>query len=412
MARKKSLRMKGKPGRGEVVTIKHLLLAALILTLMIAGFQAGASLAPKDGEKIELDIQGNIMDLKDTSPTIDEVVNSRRKVVLFWEQENCAGCKVLRPLVAKAAPEYNDTLFVRVHIDKIYEKNLTYGLMILQEYQVLGTPTLIVYVDGVETGRQVGLFPVTGDQYQALIDFLENSLSKRPLKPRSMDQQNSDGSGGAGVTGVEERSSPLADPLKGLGLGLLAAFAPCSVPMIAAFASREAGRGSRGMGRYVYTLLLIAGVTLTLGFALTALYIASFLFTRINPFAIVVVYAGSFIAVWGLLNLMGKEPMIGGRATSSILFPVMGLQCSLPFLILAMTSIAAEPLNVVATGIAFALGYSLPYVASAYGARQLASRILKATSSPLALRIQGLILLGAGIYLIVETYSLGLVNLG
>jgi len=408
MARKrKSLRMKEKPGRGRAVTIRHLMIAALILTLVIAGYQAVSSIAGKNSlEASASRLNGNLMDLYTTKPSIDELVKDNSKIVLFWEQENCAGCKVLRPLIPKAAEEFPDALFVKIHIDKIYEKDIDYGLSILQEYQVLGTPTIIVYVNGIETGRQVGLFPVVeGSQLDALIKFLRESLSKNP-PGTGMEASNA----GGGDNG--SKLSIIADPVKGLGLGILAAFAPCSIPMIAAFASREAGRGGSVGPRYLTMLAVITGATLTLGFLLTILYIASFTIPYINIFALVIVFAGSFIASWGFTNLLGIEPLVGGKATSSILFPILGLQCSLPFMILAMTSITTSPLNVLATGTAFALGYGSPYVLSAYGARRLASRLVRVSSSPLMLRVQGLILLAAGIYLIVETMGLGIVNLG
>lgn len=402
MARKKGLRL-GREEKARIIRIRHLLLAAGVITLLLAIGQAltqgGGALQAEAGKP-------NVVDLMTPDPPLDEVVKSNEKVVLFWEQKNCAGCKVLRPYIYEVADLYPDVLFVKVHIDELFKRNMDYALKILQDYWVEGTPTLIVYVNGVETGRQVGLFPTSPDvqlgegQYKALVDFLEESLSKDPQA-------------GSSEGGDDEDPALMAGPLKGIALGLIAAFAPCSVPMIAAFASREARSGaSGGVGRYAMTFAMVAGATLLLGFAMTLLYIASFAVDTVNPFAVAVVFAGAFIASWGALNLVGKEPMVGGSAKSSILFPILGLQCSLPFLILAMTSITADPVNVIATGLAFATGYSLPYIASAYGLRGLASKLARAASSPTMLRLQGLVLVAAGIYLIVETLPLGLVELG
>ncbi len=398
MGRRKGLRME-TPGKDRIIGVRHLLIAAGIITLLLALGQAIAQRGPTLQAEAG---QPNVVDVMDKEPTLDEIISSNEKVVLFWEQKNCAGCKVLRPYIYKAADRYPDVLFVKVHIDEIFKKDMDYALRILQDYMVQGTPTLIVYVNSVETGRQVGLFPVDpvgGDQYEALLSFLDESLSKNPQQDGQAEESPSE-------------ATLLGGPLKGLALGLLAAFAPCSVPMIAAFASREARRGGGGVNRLAMMFIAVAGATLLLGFAMTLLYVASFAVKTVNPFAVAVVFAGAFIASWGALNIVGKEPMMSGSARSSILFPILGLQCSLPFLILAMTSITAEPVTVLLTGLAFAVGYSLPYIASAYGLKGLASKLTRASTSPTMLRIQGLILLAAGIYLIAETLPLGLVELG
>ncbi|MCE4605203.1 MAG: thioredoxin domain-containing protein [Desulfurococcales archaeon] len=398
MHKHKGLRME-TPGRGRAIGVKHLLLAAGIITLFLALGQA----LTQQGPTIQAEAgQPNVIELMDKKPTLDDIISSKDKVVLFWEQKNCAGCKILRPYIYKAADKYPDAFFVKVHIDEIFKKDIDYGLKILQDYMVQGTPTLIVYVNSVETGRQVGLFPVDpagGSQYKALLQFLDESLSKAPQQEEQANNRE---------------TTILGGPVKGLVLGLLAAFAPCSVPMIAAFASREA-RGSAAsisVNRLTMIFMAVVGATLLLGFAMTLLYIASFAVKTVNPFAVAVVFAGAFIASWGALNLVGKEPMMGGGARSSILFPILGLQCSLPFLILAMTSITAEPVTVLLTGLAFAVGYSLPYIASAYGLKGITAKLSKAASSPTMLRLQGLILVAAGLYLIAETMPLGLVELG
>ncbi len=397
MARKR-LRLEN---RQRIIGIRHLLAAALVLTLVIA---IGQALAHSSSGGLAQAEEGpaNVVDLMDVKPTIDEIIRENSKVVLFWEQKNCAGCKVLRPYVVKAASEYPDTLFVKVHIDEIYYKDLDYGLMILQEYGVRGTPTLIVYVNGVETGRQVGLFPtLDGDQYKALLEFLNKSLST-PV--------NTTGQGNSNPQEDEATESTLTDPTKALALGLIAAFAPCSVPMIAAFTAREASkRGSVKRGLSVF--VIVASATLLLGFLLTLLYLASFMSRVFNPYAFTVTFAGAFILSWGVVNIMGKEPLAGGSSKHSILFPLMGLQCSIPFLVLAITTARANPLNVLLTGAAFAVGYAAPYILAAYGVGKISTKIVKASSSPLFLRIQGIVLVAAGLYLIYEMFELGIVNL-
>ena len=386
--------------RQRIIGIRHLLAAALVITIVIAAGQALAH--GSSGLAQAEEGPANVVDLMDVKPTIDEIIEKNSKVVLFWEQKNCAGCKVLRPYVVKAASEYPDTLFVKVHIDEIYYKDLDYGLRILQEYGVRGTPTLIVYVNGVETGRQVGLFPtLDGDQYKALLEFLDKSLST-PVNTTSQDNEDPQKD--------EATKSTLADPAKALALGLIAAFAPCSVPMIAAFTAREAGKGGN-VKRGLTVFVIVASATLLLGFLLTLLYLASFMSRTFNPYAFTVTFAGAFILSWGVVNMMGREPLAGGSSKHSILFPLMGLQCSIPFLVLAITTARANPLNVLLTGAAFAIGYAAPYILAAYGIGKISSKIVKASSSPLFLRLQGLVLVAAGLYLIYEMLEVGIVNL-
>ncbi|MEB3779540.1 MAG: thioredoxin domain-containing protein [Desulfurococcales archaeon] len=393
---RKRLRLSGERAE-RPITLTGLLKTALVIAVIILALEL--AMAKTSDKAYVSEASSNVIDVKSPDQSLEKIIESNEKVLLFWEQKNCPGCKVLRPYIDQVAEERGDILIVKVHIDEIFYRDRGYGLKLLQDYQVPGTPTLIAYKSGVEVGRQVGLFSdaiLKGtSQYDSLVKFIDSSFSK-PVRVEAGNQDKS-------------RSSLISDPLKSLALGVLAAFAPCSVPMIAAFASVE-GRSTRpSLSRAVQVLTTVTGATLTFGFVLTLLYIASFLVRSVNPYSIALVVAGSFVASWGVYNVMGKEPLITSSRMSRTLFPILGLQCSLPFMILALSMASSNPLSVILASIAFALGYSSPYIVAAYASKSLSTKIARLSSS--LLRLQGMVLLIAGLYVIYEAHQTGIFSL-
>ncbi len=380
-----SLRLGKK--RKNVVTVRHLLLVALIITaLMVASDLAQAS-TPNDGQGT----YSNIVNVADSKTSLRSIINSHDKVILFWEQATCSGCKLMLPSLLKIANETPDILFVRVHIDKIFNSNMEYAFALMEEYNVVGTPTLIAYYNGEEVSRQVGIFP--GDQYTGLKTWIQEAYSKKP------------------DTNTAKEYIPA--PIKALALGLLAAFAPCSIPMIAAFSAAQAKANSNSIRRIGLMYVGLSSAVMTFGFIMTLLYIASFMIHSVNIYAITLTFLGAFILAWGLSNIAGHEPLLQVKSTpkSTILLPVLGLQCSIPFMILAIATVGSNPVNALLSGVFFALGYSLPYALAASGSTKIASRIAKLSGSRGMLIAQGAVLVIAGAYVIYEASSSGYVAL-
>lgn len=79
---------------------------------------------------------------------------------------------------------------------------------------------------------------------------------------------------------------------------------------------------------------------------------------------------------------------------------MLGLQCSLPFLLTAIALASKAPHLVIASSIAFAAGYALPYsLAGAIGA-SAGVKIEKIMRASAMKYLQGILLIGAGAYLI------------
>ena len=74
----------------------------------------------------------------------------------------CGPCKMLSPVVEQLSEEIKDIKFLKVDVDLANE--------IAVEYGVMSIPTLIMFKDGKEVAKQIGLMPK-----DALIDFINEN---------------------------------------------------------------------------------------------------------------------------------------------------------------------------------------------------------------------------------------------
>ncbi len=100
-----------------------------------------------------------------------ETIYKNDKVVLYFREETCYGCKILEPYLYEIIEKRKDIKFVIIDIGKLMEKDVEQTLIILQEFRVKGTPTLILFKEGREIGRQEGLFK--GNITQELESFFK-----------------------------------------------------------------------------------------------------------------------------------------------------------------------------------------------------------------------------------------------
>lgn len=95
--------------------------------------------------------KGGVLHLDSTS--FKEVLKSESRPVLvdFWA-EWCTPCRLLSPIFEKLAEKYSDkVVFAKVNVDECPE--------LAEEYGVMAIPTLILFENGVEIERIVGLVP-------------------------------------------------------------------------------------------------------------------------------------------------------------------------------------------------------------------------------------------------------------
>lgn len=79
----------------------------------------------------------------------NEVLNSNGVVLVDFYADWCGPCKMLGPVIDNIAEERTDILVGKVNVD---DNNA-----LAHQYKVMSIPTLIVFKDGKEAARMVGL---------------------------------------------------------------------------------------------------------------------------------------------------------------------------------------------------------------------------------------------------------------
>lgn len=80
-----------------------------------------------------------------------EVLKSRGLVVCDFNADWCGPCKMLRPIIDEVSETRSEAKFVSINIDN--EDELAY------KYGVSSIPCLVLFKDGKEIKRSVGLIP-------------------------------------------------------------------------------------------------------------------------------------------------------------------------------------------------------------------------------------------------------------
>ena len=95
--------------------------------------------------------KGKVMNLDATSFKSLLKSESRPILVDFWA-EWCAPCRMLAPIFEKLSEKYSDRMvFAKVNVDECPD--------IAEDYGIMAVPTLILFVNGTEVERIVGLVP-------------------------------------------------------------------------------------------------------------------------------------------------------------------------------------------------------------------------------------------------------------
>ncbi len=94
----------------------------------------------------------------------DEVLESSKPVLADFSAEWCGPCKRLAPIVEEVAEEMGEQLKF-VHIDIDANQNIA------SEYNILSVPTLVLFKDGEEADRSIGLISKAN-----LVDFISKNV--------------------------------------------------------------------------------------------------------------------------------------------------------------------------------------------------------------------------------------------
>ncbi|ATG97603.1 thioredoxin [Mesoplasma lactucae] len=73
------------------------------------------------------------------------------KVLVDFYADWCGPCKMLAPIIEQVAEENPDLKVLEVNVDNVPD--------LAKEYQVMSIPTLIMFKDGKQTNKAIGLQP-------------------------------------------------------------------------------------------------------------------------------------------------------------------------------------------------------------------------------------------------------------
>lgn len=80
-----------------------------------------------------------------------EVLKSDKKVLADFNADWCGPCKMLRPIIDELAEEKDNVKIVSINIDNEDE--------LAEKYNVSSIPCLVLFENGEESRRSIGLIP-------------------------------------------------------------------------------------------------------------------------------------------------------------------------------------------------------------------------------------------------------------
>lgn len=204
--------------------------------------------------------------------------------------------------------------------------------------------------------------------------------------------------------------------LTSIGLGLLASFSPCVLPLYPGYLAYLSGMNdeARGMSRYFLGFFVLAGVLLMM--LMLGLVIALLSISVGSALAIIIPLANLILIILGILLLFDKNPF---KAIPQIKIPALrnpffnaflygllygpiALPCSGPLVvgIFAISLTAGDAFRQLSVFFWFGIGFGLPLLALSLisGALQKTITIWLARHARLINIIGGILLIGIAVY--------------
>ena len=391
----------GRRGKGRGMRLESRRHGDSLIKLTIAIFLLFVATAIAFEAYYSLGFEGDNVIVVDDPSELLSAIPSEGVAVVYFKQDNCPGCKKIEPALERYIAENRDKLFIVAYLDGMLKKDVEETLELLGRLAVPGTPTLIVYRDGVEVGRHIGTFGL-GEQYEPMKEFFTSALEGDLDEFREKLLQS-----GVVITGVDSRATdPIYASLQlttAFVLGIIAALSPCSLPMVLVFASLRTNPDAK-FKVFINNAVGIAALAAILGFAMSILYVVGAAMP-VNVYTIILALAASFIGAWGIESLRGREPVLLASPRVKRFLPLIGLQCSLPFLLAMISIISTAPHIVLGASFMFAAGYSLPYAVAASIGGGIDEALNRLMSRGVMIRIQGVFLVGAAAYVLYNSLT-------
>lgn len=331
-------RLKGQPGAAERHAGWILVVAAMLggLLFYLATSSAGSAASLYMGDT-SIDSAGEL----------DTILASGDPVAVMFKTLTCPTCKKMEPFWDRL--EASDSLPVRFYTITFTEDTAE----AFYRYGVEEVPTFIVFVDGEPVAVYKGAFPGPNIT-QSMLEWALSAASEKPAN--GSPELGQPGSGIPLSVSVTQGPVSIALPLIAFALGVMAAFSPCALPLIALYGSSAAKHSVRraylGLPLSVLGVFLVGLAFLSLG---SLVYEIQGALLWVS--AATIMMAGFLVALG--ISVGPRSIPLAGKSPHALflLYGLLATQCSFPLVVGAMLLIASS--STIGAGFATLLGFSL-----------------------------------------------------
>lgn len=333
-------------GKAEKNTIFLILLAASAISLPIFSNRLSS-------------IRDSVA-LSVTPQEFDSLIISTDRVAVFFSTMGCADCDRMRPLWQALSVKYSGSIsFVELEYSLVTSR-------VFDRYDVLETPTFILFVGGANVSRYDGSFASPDKMDQ----FLQAAYGTDHAKSSALGNQPT-------FLPASESSSLLISII--LGISVFAS--PCVLPLIPGYLVFLFARGKKNKSR-----IGVASAS-SLVFGAASIFLICFIFVILGDVFWSLLLMGKLVISFVLLalglatlldvsiltiapNILKVSSAAGtgfarSVSTYSLLFGFLSLSCSLPFLVGALLNIVTgvDVYSMALRLLAFAVGFASPLAA-------------------------------------------------